>query len=112
MKKCIDANSAFIAKNSTKFFPITPSHGSLEVKHGDRPASHCAAMTAAMSKIKKTAIACVQSQRGACYFVRTCGTADAHEDQYLANFEDVFGDEVKKLIGHQFVNFYMKFYQR
>ena len=38
------------------------------------------------------------------YFVTTCGSAENHEDEYLANFEDDFGNAT-----HKFLIFYAKF---
>ena len=54
------------------------SCGLLEARHRGRYAGHWAVMTAVTSEIKTMTIACVQNQKGMCYFVSTCGTLEIH----------------------------------
>ena len=61
LKKSVDANSAFITKNITKFFPIIPLYRLLKERHGDRPTVHWSVMAAVMPGIKTMAIACTWS---------------------------------------------------
>ena len=65
----MDANINFIAKNSTKNFSIMPLCIFLNVRHGDRPASHWESMTEVKSEVKIMAVSCAWSQRPMSYFV-------------------------------------------
>ena len=91
-------NSNFIAKNSTAFLPIEPLCRLMKAWHRDIPADYWAEMTELMSEVKTMTIACSLSERGVICFVTTCRSTETHENDYLPNFEEGFGNGVCKEI--------------
>ena len=101
LKKRMDVNSDFVAKNNIKNFLTIPLHMFLKDTHGDRPSSRCQSTTEVVSDVKIMEMACAWSKRGASYFVSTCGNAEIHEDKHVANFEadfvNVIYEEINRL---------------
>ena len=73
-------------------------HRVLEARHGSRPAGHWVVMKTKIAGVALFAIAYAWSQRGISYFISTCGSTDVHDEKYISNYKDDFGNVTFKEI--------------
>ena len=85
-------NSAFVIKNNTNFFPMIVLHRILHARHGKRPLGHWVVMKTTIAEVELIAIACAWSQRGVAYFISSCGSTEMHDEKYVSNYEDDYGN--------------------
>ena len=63
-------------------------HAVMKARFADRPAGHWVVFKTNINGIDLFAVAYAWSQRGASYFLSTCGKTPAHKTKYLTHFED------------------------
>ena len=96
--KNFKVHSIFIVKNNTNCFPMKVLHNILQVRFKDCPRGHWVTMSTMISGIPIYIIAYALSQRGVSYMISTCGSTAPHQDKYLSQFEDDFGNVTAKEI--------------
>ena len=85
-------------KNNGRFFPRDVLTKILRAQYGNRVAGHWVVMKAVISDVPIIGVVYTWSNHGLSFFVSSCGSTLAHDEKYMSNFEDEYGNAASNLL--------------